>query len=54
LHDRLIGPVVSGGAGTARSVLVRGRPVVVDGAIPGLDLARLCADARAVVERLSA
>jgi len=48
----LIGPVVGGG-GAVRTVLVRGRPVVVDGAIPGLDLAQLCAAARDVVERIS-
>ncbi len=54
LHDRAIGPVVSGGAGSARTVLVQGRPVVVDGAVPGLDLPKLCADAAAVVQRLCA
>jgi cytosine/adenosine deaminase-related metal-dependent hydrolase len=54
LHDRAIGPVVSGGAGYARSVLVRGRELVVDGAVPGLDLEKLCADAAAVVQRLCA
>jgi cytosine/adenosine deaminase-related metal-dependent hydrolase len=54
LHDPLIGPVVGGGGGRVRSVLVRGRPVVIDGAIPGLDLAQLAADAAAVVQRLCA
>ncbi|GAO00639.1 hydroxydechloroatrazine ethylaminohydrolase [Komagataeibacter xylinus NBRC 13693] len=48
LHDPLIAPVVSGAA-SVRHVLVGGRPVVVDGAIPGLDLERLLEDARTVV-----
>lgn len=50
-HDRLIGPVV-GGTARARYVLVAGRPVVIDGAIPGLDLPQLTARARRAVERL--
>jgi cytosine/adenosine deaminase-related metal-dependent hydrolase len=54
LHDRLAGPVLGGGAGRVRTVLVAGRPVVVDGAIPGLDLARVCADAADVLARLCA
>ncbi|WP_215766214.1 amidohydrolase family protein [Gluconobacter cerinus] len=48
LHDPLIAPVVSG-ATTARHVLMDGVPVVVDGAIPGLDLEALLAEAREVV-----
>ncbi|MBS1072047.1 amidohydrolase family protein [Gluconobacter cerinus] len=48
LHDPLIAPVVSGAA-TVRHVLMDGVPVVVDGAIPGLDLEALLAEARDVV-----
>ncbi len=54
LHDPLIAPVASGGGAHLRHVLVAGRPVVRDGAIPGLDLAELGARARAVVRRLAA
>jgi cytosine/adenosine deaminase-related metal-dependent hydrolase len=54
LHDPLIAPVASGGGAHLRHVLVAGRPVVRDGAIPGLDLAALNARARAVVRRLAA
>jgi len=52
LHDPLIGPVASGGGAHLRHVLVAGKSVVVDGAIPGLDLAQLTARARVVVRRL--
>ncbi|MBM3098818.1 amidohydrolase family protein [Gluconobacter cerinus] len=48
LHDPLIAPVVSG-ATTVRHVLMDGVPVVVDGAIPGMDLEALLAEARDVV-----
>ncbi|MBS1018977.1 amidohydrolase family protein [Gluconobacter cerinus] len=48
LHDPLIAPVVSGAA-TVRHVLMDGVPVVVDGAILGLDLEALLAEARDVV-----
>ena len=48
LHDPLIAPVVSGTT-TVRHVLMGGVPVVVDGAIPGLDLEALLAEARDVV-----
>ncbi|MEJ2686768.1 MAG: amidohydrolase family protein [Gammaproteobacteria bacterium] len=49
LHDPAIGPVVAGGAARVRFSLVQGRPVVEDGAIPGLDLPALQqAGARAV------
>ena len=53
LHDPLIAPVASGGGAHLRHVLVAGRPVVENGAIPGLDLAALGARARAVVRRLT-
>jgi cytosine/adenosine deaminase-related metal-dependent hydrolase len=54
LHDPLIGPVAGGGGARPRHVLVGGRPVVTDGAIPGLDLAALSARAANVVRRLVA
>lgn len=54
LHDPLIAPVASGGGAHLRHVLVAGKPVVENGAIPGLDLAGLGARARAVVRRLAA
>jgi len=52
LHDPLIAPIASGGAAHLRHVLVAGRAVVVDGAIPGLDLARLSARAAEVVRKM--
>ena len=52
LHDPLIGPAIGGGAGTVRTLLAAGRPIVVDGTIPGLDLSRLCADATDIVRML--
>jgi cytosine/adenosine deaminase-related metal-dependent hydrolase len=54
LHDPLIAPVASGGAAQLRHLLVAGRPVVINGEIPGLDLAHLSARAAAVVHRLAA
>jgi cytosine/adenosine deaminase-related metal-dependent hydrolase len=54
LHDPLIGPIVAAGSANPRHVLVRGRPVVVNGAIPGLDLRQLSADAAAAVRRMAA
>jgi cytosine/adenosine deaminase-related metal-dependent hydrolase len=52
LHDPLIAPIASGAA-HPRHVLVAGRPVVVNGEIPGLDLAQLTARAAAVGRRLN-
>jgi cytosine/adenosine deaminase-related metal-dependent hydrolase len=52
LHDPLIAPIASGAA-QPRHVLVAGRPVVVNGRIPGLDLAQLSARANAIVRRLN-
>jgi cytosine/adenosine deaminase-related metal-dependent hydrolase len=54
LHDPLVAPIASGGGAQLRHVLVAGRPVVVNGEIPGLDLARLSARAAAVVRKLNA
>jgi cytosine/adenosine deaminase-related metal-dependent hydrolase len=53
LHDPLIAPIASGGAAHLRYVLVAGRPVVIDGAIPGLDLAQLSNRAAGVVRQLN-
>src|SRR5262245_53741361 len=54
LHDPLLGPVAAGGAAHLRYLLVGGRVVVADGAIPGLDLDELRYDAARVVARLAA
>jgi cytosine/adenosine deaminase-related metal-dependent hydrolase len=54
LHDEAIGPVASGGRCSLRALLVQGRVVVQDDVIPGLDLAQLRRDARALVARMRA
>jgi len=54
LHDPAIGPVVSGGRPRLKWLLCGGRIVVEDDAIPGVDLARLRADAQATVRRIAA
>jgi cytosine/adenosine deaminase-related metal-dependent hydrolase len=48
-----LAPLMGGGAPLLRYVLVGGRVVVEDGAIPGLDLAELRARAAAAVTRLA-
>jgi cytosine/adenosine deaminase-related metal-dependent hydrolase len=53
MHDLLVAPVTCGGA-RVRHLLIGGRTVVNDGAIPGLDLARLRSDAARVVTRIAA
>ncbi|MDB5871086.1 MAG: amidohydrolase [Ramlibacter sp.] len=52
LHDPVIGPVASGGAADLRLLLVGGREIVRDGAIPGIDMRELGAQARAAVAGL--
>ncbi|MEC5160705.1 8-oxoguanine deaminase [Janthinobacterium sp. CG_23.3] len=52
LHDMAIGPVVCAGRPRLRWLLVDGRVVVEEDAIPGLDMARLRAEANADVLRL--
>ena len=52
LHDEAIGPVAAGGATALRTLLVNGRVVVENGAIPGLDLAELQHEARSLVARM--
>jgi len=53
VHDPAVAPVAAGGSASLRHLLVDGRPRVVDGAIPGLDLAALRAEAAEVVAALS-
>ena len=50
----LIAPVTCGGSAKLRYLLIGGRIVVEDGAIPGLDLQKLKTDAARVVTRLAA
>lgn len=52
LHDMAIGPIVSGGRPSLKWLLVGGRVVVEDNAIPGVDMAALRAQARTDVMRL--
>ncbi|MDB5730965.1 MAG: isoxanthopterin deaminase [Variovorax sp.] len=52
LHDPAIGPVVSGGRPRLKWLFADGRIVVEDDVIPGLDMARLRAEARTEVRRL--
>ena len=54
MHDPLIAPVTCAGTAHVRYLMVGGRIVVKDGAIPGLDIAKLRSDAIRVVERLAA
>jgi 8-oxoguanine deaminase len=49
LHDPAIGPVASGGRTPLRALLVHGRVVVENDAIPGLDLDELRRDAQRLV-----
>jgi cytosine/adenosine deaminase-related metal-dependent hydrolase len=53
LHDRALGPVVAGGA-PVRHSFVAGRPLVVDGRLPGLDLVQLGEEAQASITRMTA
>ncbi|TFZ01037.1 amidohydrolase family protein [Ramlibacter rhizophilus] len=52
LHDPAIGPVASGGAADLRLLLVGGREVVRDGALPGLDMAQLAHESREAVRAI--
>ena len=54
LHDPMIAPVTCAGSAKLRYLLIGGRIVVEDGAIPGLDLQKLKYDAARVVTRLAA
>jgi cytosine/adenosine deaminase-related metal-dependent hydrolase len=53
LHDPLIGPVAGAGAADLRLLMVGGRTVVENGAIPGLDMEKLRRDAAAVIKRIA-
>lgn len=53
-HDRVIGPVISGGEARVRHSFVAGRPIVTDGALPWLDMNALAADAERVTARIAA
>ena len=53
LHDPFVAPVACAGGAHARHVLVGGRDVVVDGAVPSIDLTALAARAAAVVKRIA-
>jgi 8-oxoguanine deaminase len=52
LHDMAIAPVASGGRPRLKRLVCGGRTLVQDDVIPGLDLAELASQARAVVKRL--
>jgi cytosine/adenosine deaminase-related metal-dependent hydrolase len=54
MHDPMIAPVTCAGSAKLRYLLVGGRIVVEDGAIPGLDLQKLKSDAARVVARMAA
>jgi len=52
LHDPAVGPVVGGGRPTLKLLLVQGRTVVENDAIPGLDMAALRAEAATFVRTM--
>ena len=52
LHDKLIGPVVGAGTPDLKLLMVGGRVVVENGAIPGFDIEGLRHEAARVVTRL--
>ncbi|CAG9182810.1 amidohydrolase family protein [Cupriavidus pinatubonensis] len=52
LHDQAIAPVASGGRPALRALLIGGRVIVEDDALPDLDLAELGAQAREAVALL--
>ncbi len=54
LHDTLAGPVAGAGAADLKTLMVGGRIVVQDGAVPGFDIEKLRRDAASVVKRLAA
>lgn len=53
LHDRALGPVVSGGRPFLRALMVGGKLVAENDRVPGLDLDELAARARAALARLA-
>ncbi len=54
LNDPAIGPVVSGGRPYLRALLVGGKTVVENDALPGVDLAQLAAQVREAMKELTA
>lgn len=54
LHDIAIAPVASGGRAHLKALLVGGRRIVEDGAIPDLDMVELAREARDAVRELQA
>jgi cytosine/adenosine deaminase-related metal-dependent hydrolase len=54
MHDAMIAPVTCAGSAKLRYLLIGGRIVVEDGAIPSLDIQKLKYDAARVVARLAA
>jgi cytosine/adenosine deaminase-related metal-dependent hydrolase len=53
-HDPAIAPIISGGAFDVRHSFVGGRPLVVDGRVPWLDVEKLGADSARTVEAMKA
>jgi cytosine/adenosine deaminase-related metal-dependent hydrolase len=53
LHDPLTGPVAGAGAADLKMLMVGGRIVVENGAIPGLDLEKLRHDAAGIIKRIA-
>jgi cytosine/adenosine deaminase-related metal-dependent hydrolase len=54
MHDPMIAPVTCAGSASLRALLIGGRTVVENGAIPGLDIQKLKYDAARVVARMAA
>src|SRR5260370_647012 len=54
MHDPMIAPVTCAGSASIRYLLIGGRMVVENGAIPGLDIQKLRSDAARVVAHLAA
>ena len=54
MHDPLIAPVTCAGSASVRYLLIGGRIVVENNAIPGLDIEKLRSDAARVVAHLAA
>ncbi len=52
-HDRVLGPIISGGDARVRHSFVAGNPVVENGVLPWLDMDQLAADAVRVVDRIA-
>lgn len=51
-HDRLIGPVVAGGAAHVRQSFVKGQVLVLNGTLPFLDMEQLAQDCFAAVQTI--